>query len=920
MCDGRSNCHFLTTKMKILFAFFSCILSHFVSGLMYGKSDVLDISYLEDATISSLKGKSISSNYEILMQIVAYNNKFCLYLEENKILLKDNRLKDIYKPFKGIVLKVDENTECPSDQVTSSGWARLVLSSEKYLHGLKNGKIQEFQGVFVCHGKTFHVETKDSISSHQVRFRGLSGQKGLVIYRGSDVARRNKHDFLKRSQLTEFKTSCDHDRISRNIDGTSDMYAGQSMPDQMDSNGLFHAKNSNGSLNSIKKSGSKYTCSNDMLILPLKVFVDCLYIEKAGGEQNAKKRLLTTINSASEIYEKLNIYLGVISWKFFSQCDSYAFNKNYTATYKMKDRLNDFAGFLAGSDDVTTSLLMTGADSPATLGVGFLKTICTPVKKEKDTQYVGPVISVVHDTLESTVIAHELGHVFGLRHDCNSDQCNNCAYQDCRYQQCIMCGPSCDCNEAYLMSHQADIKHTEFSPWSLNIFCKQLEKKGSCLKKISQDYFRSSEYQYNKQTVSIDENLYNCTDFYERTETYTALCNSKGSGGKSIPKLINIDLRDGSKISESVFDIHGISVVATCIASSDHGHQFFVGQTIRQNGQIEPFAKSVSDNYGFNFLNYSGTIKGCAMTKNGSHLFSVGEKPVSKGSQAVFNIYSVNAAGNELHLVSTKTYGNLDRYEDKINAISFNPNFPSNSNGDFMLVMVGQISGKAAIWFLDESFSVIWNNFLDQKSEFNAVIVDPSTSMVFAAGQLKGTLDGKKSRGYDLLIVSYDAGKRQRLKKSLLDGSSMDDNIFTLDFDKEERYLLIGGYLGGGDSTKVSSSNSEEQGAFVGSVDLTSKSAKSVVIGRLSSDRVISLKLDKYAGKVIGIAEDEGSPVTFLVNTQPPGLDDWQIALISSGSVAAAALALVGAKKYKNSARQKLQENQEDLTGQNQEN
>lgn len=886
--------------MHVKFTIITFYFAYLASCFGYGRSNILNFSQVNDVSFEWLDVAGIAHNQDILLQFLAYGHRFCLYLQENTILLKDVDIQDIHKPFKGIVVKVDEMAKCPTHRLTSNGWARLVLSLEKYSKSSNEIRISEFQGDFACNGEMFYIETKDSLISHQHRFKGLSGQRNVIIYRDNDIARQKPFDFIKRSDLSSGKASCDFDKISWNIDGSADNTMLQRMDNDSVQNEFLYNQLPSDTPESVQKSSSSYTCSTEMRILPIKVVVDCLYISKAGSIENAKKRLLAKINAASALYEKLNVYLGVLSWKFMPQCNSTAFNKNFGASYSMIERLNDFAKWLYQRDDQVTWLLMTGANTATNLGLSYLGTLCSSVKKETPSQYIGPVISVVQDALESTVIAHELGHLFGLKHDCNNVQCDNCATPDCRHQSCTPCSPKCDCGENYLMSAFANQSQVEFSPQSLAIFCKNLKKLGSCLKDHTEKFFQGTNFWYEVQTVSLDKSLYNCTDFIqEGTGDYAALCNSKGSNGESNPTILQIDARSGAKISDKKFDTYGRSSVATCIASGLPRNPYFVGYSISEDGKLVPFAKTAMHDTHFFYLDYSGIIAGCAMSLNGSNLFSVGRKFTNRGSLAVLNIYSVIEGGRSLDLVVTKEFGESNSFEDKINAITFNPNFPSNSSSNFMLVMAGQVSGKATIWFVDENYSIISSDTLDEPSEFNAVLIESSTSIVYAAGKLKGSFYRKESKDFDLFVLSYDGDSGRRLSHNYLAGSSKEDNILSLDFDDENRYLLAGGYLGGSDTVKLSNSNSESVGAFVGSIDFSLKSPYKIILGKLPEDSVKSFKFDKSSGKIIGIASFDGSPHTFIVSSRAAGLEGWKIALISTSGVVALGLASLSVYKLR---------------------
>jgi hypothetical protein len=78
---------------------------------------------------------------------------------------------------------------------------------------------------------------------------------------------------------------------------------------------------------------------------------------------------------------------------------------------------------------------------------------------------------------EWKVVAHEIGHNFGARHDCTGSDCP-CSGSSCA---CCPCTDGCDCKSQFLMNPTSDVKSGDFSPCSRREVCQQFSGISACL-------------------------------------------------------------------------------------------------------------------------------------------------------------------------------------------------------------------------------------------------------------------------------------------------------------------------------------------------------------------------------------------------------------------------------------------------------
>ena len=169
----------------------------------------------------------------------------------------------------------------------------------------------------------------------------------------------------------------------------------------------------------------------------------------------ALTQILSNVNQASLLFEKsFNIQLSIERIIFMEKCtpdsETAPWNRECSADYRIENRLSDFS-FWRGAQNDKLGLwhLHTKCASFPAIGIAWLGTLCNmgyvkQVSKAGITYITSASVSSVGPK-EWKIMAHEMGHVFGARHDCSSADCP-CSDSSCK---CIPCTSSCNCGEQF---------------------------------------------------------------------------------------------------------------------------------------------------------------------------------------------------------------------------------------------------------------------------------------------------------------------------------------------------------------------------------------------------------------------------------------------------------------------------------------
>ncbi|KAI9306123.1 Metallo-peptidase family M12-domain-containing protein, partial [Cunninghamella echinulata] len=341
------------------------------------------------------------------------------------------------------------------------GWARFIIR-----HDIKHDlEYPIFEGAFMTNDDTYHVKSSetyqrvkrsDDAELHHA-YRSPSSNVHMVIYRDSDTV---VVPVMKRDGTIAYGDSCAVDKLlynnnqkSYSFDPALSLISSSPIKEkekELDThlsklnydafNGI-HNMAMMGSLSKRAPTG----CPTTKKINYMGAAADCTYTKYYQSDTQARMQIINDWNTASAVYEKqMNIGLGLINITVMSSTcpttpdPNNVWNQGCSNAYDITTRLSDFSRWRAKTPNDGAGLwhLMTNCPTGAELGVAWVGALCTTdVQQQRDggqTQYVSGtgVSSVVRD--EWKVVAHEIGHGFGAKHDCTADTCR------CN-------GSTCDC-------------------------------------------------------------------------------------------------------------------------------------------------------------------------------------------------------------------------------------------------------------------------------------------------------------------------------------------------------------------------------------------------------------------------------------------------------------------------------------------
>ncbi|KAF9582117.1 hypothetical protein BGW38_000618 [Lunasporangiospora selenospora] len=321
------------------------------------------------------------------------------------------------------------------------------------------------QGAFEVNGEMYHITTRQHYHAQKRDLDHMPStddpsQPDLIIYRDSDL------------NTPTSPPSPDDISPAQTVCGTQSQANTQSKRSYSDSNPLSSAStahlarrqlisNSTSSPNSIPPG-----CPTSRKVNYMGIAADCTYVRNYGGKANARRQILSDMNTASQIYEStFNVVLSIQTMTIMSMnCPSTPvngteWNQACSPLYDIGERLSDFSRWRGRTYNKDGAAL------------------CQMNAQAQGNQYSsGTGVSSV-STNEWLVVAHEIGHGFGAQHDCTASTCGT--NSTC----CALNSTVCDAKNKYIMNPSELTATTQFSPCTISTICKAISSSaGSCLK------------------------------------------------------------------------------------------------------------------------------------------------------------------------------------------------------------------------------------------------------------------------------------------------------------------------------------------------------------------------------------------------------------------------------------------------------
>ncbi|GLA82131.1 hypothetical protein AtubIFM56815_006310 [Aspergillus tubingensis] len=376
------------------------------------------------------------------------------------------------------------------------GWARIYLKQD--------GSEPLFEGVFSVDGDNHHVQLK---SAYMEKKRPVdvdlpdSAKDYMIFYRDSDMVR--LHTELKRSSLGS--TSCQADQLGFNTNPNHPVLQPyvQAEPDAwgaMSLNSLFglnkrqsdigSVSGNAGGVNLASTIGDTSGCPSTKQVALIGVATDCSFTGSFNNETAAKEWVISTVNSASNVYEKsFNITIGLRNLTITdSSCPdnppaATAWNMPCSSG-NLTSRLDLFSKWRGEqSDDNAYWTLMSDCATGNEVGLSWLGQLCNSDASSDGSSTVSGTNVVVRSSgSDWQIFAHESGHTFGAVHDCDSQTCAQDL--EASSQCCPLTSSTCDANAKYIMNPTTGTDITSFSQCTIGNICAALGRnsvKSSCL-------------------------------------------------------------------------------------------------------------------------------------------------------------------------------------------------------------------------------------------------------------------------------------------------------------------------------------------------------------------------------------------------------------------------------------------------------
>lgn len=359
---------------------------------------------------------------------------------------------------------------------STKGWARIVLDpSRNTLHGSFSYENQVYRIVPI--DMYLASKNKEDIDIPNPKDRHPHHEKAnMIVYRDVDIV-------VSDPKAPGNQAMCSTKDLFNRI--TSPLY-------QVSNPGQLWKRQLNQIMpdfSLVKRNANDNTagCPTTRQILYMGAAADCTFINKHGGADNSRRRILSIWNQVSELYERtFNISLGLIhifiAPEICSTNSSISWNRDCHTSYGIDERLSDFSEWRGSRGDDGAGLwhLVTSCASGSRVGVAWVRQLCVTGSDSQRGMEGGITFTSGTGVSSATreewkVVAHEIGHNFGAIHDCTSSDCP-CSGQ-CG---CCPCEGSCDCQGQYLMN-PSSTSATSFSPCSIRDICSSIPTLGSCL-------------------------------------------------------------------------------------------------------------------------------------------------------------------------------------------------------------------------------------------------------------------------------------------------------------------------------------------------------------------------------------------------------------------------------------------------------
>jgi len=478
------------------------------------------ISRIEDAVVHTPSHRvHAHSTFELSFRLHDGREKVRLTLSPNHDILSEDAVVNHLGPDGTVhsiepinrsehrIYKGDAFVKRPGhSEWTNVGWARIAVH--------RDGEAPVFEGAFRVDGDHHHIQTATHFRNTRIagdpEVAGDSADEYMVVWRDSDIVGNgwddHEHDELKRdlsgmqsctSDSLLFNRDVDHP-IYRRLDGR-DAEAESSFW-SMDPRALFGRQidgttSGNGAgVNLASTIGSTAGCPTTRKVALIGIATDCTYTAKFNSTSAIRSHIISTINSASQLYEStFNISLGIQNLTISNEtCPSTPapntpWNMGCSGSTSITDRLNLFSKWRGQFNDTNAywTLLSTCATDTA-VGLAWLGQVCVQGSQESNSNNQNETIAganvVVWTSTEWQVIAHETGHTFGAVHDCTSQTCSDGTVT--KQQCCPLSQSSCDANAGFLMNPSTGGGITKFSPCSVGNICSAIGRnsvKSNCL-------------------------------------------------------------------------------------------------------------------------------------------------------------------------------------------------------------------------------------------------------------------------------------------------------------------------------------------------------------------------------------------------------------------------------------------------------